>query len=141
VLSLVYVSSAAVTFSPPELADILNVSKRNKAAADLTGMLLYVGGNFIQALEGPDQAVLTLYERICRDPRHTQPKTILKLPTRRRQFPEWSMGFRNAESLPADVREQINSFLDETYRNGVPAQQIGVAPALMLLRRFASSMR
>lgn len=37
---------------------------------DVTGILLFNGRHFFQLLEGPEQAVRTVYEHICRDNRH-----------------------------------------------------------------------
>lgn len=51
------------------------------------------------------------------------------------------MGFHDVGALPAAERERINSFLQDTLREGVPEVQRGVAPALMILRRFAHTMR
>ena len=48
----VYVSSAVDLFSDEELLKLLDVSRKNNQALDVTGMLLYKGGNFMQFLEG-----------------------------------------------------------------------------------------
>ncbi|WP_312241313.1 diguanylate phosphodiesterase [Pantoea sp.] len=37
---------------------------------DVTGILLFNGTHFFQVLEGPEEAVSTIYERICQDVRH-----------------------------------------------------------------------
>lgn len=48
------------------------VEKANKVNGSLhiTGILLFNGTHFFQVLEGPEEAVNTLYERICKDTRH-----------------------------------------------------------------------
>ena len=61
---LVYISSARRLFTTEELRDLLAVSRRNNAREDVTGMMLYRGGSFMQVLEGPQDAVLDLYQRI-----------------------------------------------------------------------------
>lgn len=48
---LVYVSSAVSPFSATELVDLLRRSRTNNACLDLTGLLLYQAGNFMQVLE------------------------------------------------------------------------------------------
>jgi hypothetical protein len=40
----------------------LEQSRENNLRLDVTGMLLYKGGNFMQMLEGEKDAVLGLYE-------------------------------------------------------------------------------
>src|SRR5687767_6279847 len=92
---LVYVSSAINLFNSDELKDLLEISRRNNSALDITGMLLYRDGNFIQALEGDEQAVRALFEKISRDPRHKGIVTLVQGETPEREFPDWSMGFRN----------------------------------------------
>jgi hypothetical protein len=55
---LVYVSSAVNLFSDEDLIQLLEVSRRNNEKAEITGLLLYSSGNFMQTLEGPEKAVL-----------------------------------------------------------------------------------
>src|SRR5688572_12980573 len=69
-LSLLYVSTSIKLFSEEELLEMLKVSRDNNKALDITGLLLYKGGNFMQVLEGPDEVVNSLYEKIKIDPRH-----------------------------------------------------------------------
>jgi hypothetical protein len=68
---------------------------------DITGMLLYKDGNFMQALEGEKETGRTLYAKIGRDSRHRGLLTLLPGPLVARQFPDWLMGFRDLNA--ADV--------------------------------------
>ncbi len=54
---LVYVSSAVRPFSRVDLDDLLATSRANNARVGITGMLLYKDGNFMQVLEGDEEAV------------------------------------------------------------------------------------
>jgi hypothetical protein len=54
---LVFVSSAVELFSRGQLEDLLKKSRQNNGAVDLTGMLLYKDGNFMQCSERPKEAV------------------------------------------------------------------------------------
>lgn len=58
-------------------------------------MLLYKKGNFLQLLEGDEEAVRSLYARIRQDPRHRKHLSLLEGNIEERQFPTWSMGFRD----------------------------------------------
>lgn len=49
---LIYLSSAAVKFTEDELKGLLIKARKKNLARELTGMLLYIEGNFIQVLEG-----------------------------------------------------------------------------------------
>jgi hypothetical protein len=93
-LSIVYVSAAVAPFSEAELATLLAQSRENNAAAGLTGMLLYRDGQFMQALEGDDEAVRAIYEVVAADDRHDRVRTVLEEQITERRFPSWTMGFR-----------------------------------------------
>ena len=56
-IHLVYVSSATGKLGETDLLDLLEHSRRRNRALDLTGMLLYAGGNFFQVLEGEEKDV------------------------------------------------------------------------------------
>lgn len=92
---LVYVSSATRPFSRSDLEELLATSRDNNARAGITGMLLYKEGNFMQVLEGEEEAVRAVYDKIGEDPRHRGEITLQEGFTEERQFPDWSMGFRD----------------------------------------------
>jgi len=52
------------------IEDIMARANKKNALSDITGILLFDGRRFFQLLEGPDQAVRNIYERICQDGRH-----------------------------------------------------------------------
>jgi hypothetical protein len=93
-LSIVYVSAAVAPFSEEQLSELLAKSQSNNAAAGLTGVLLYRDGQFMQALEGEDAVVRSVYETVAADDRHDQVRTILEEQITERRFPQWTMGFR-----------------------------------------------
>src|SRR5688572_26300323 len=93
-LSVVYVSTAVAPFSDEALRALLEQSRTNNARLGLSGLLLYEDGQFMQALEGPDEAVRGLYEIIGRDPRHENVRALMVEPITERQFPDWAMGFQ-----------------------------------------------
>ncbi len=94
-IQLLYGSSATVPFGKPELLELLNKSRNNNAKVNVTGLLLYKDGQFMQVLEGDEPAVTSLYQRISRDPRHTGSMVFLQHPIEQRDFPDWSMAFKD----------------------------------------------
>lgn len=92
--SVVYSSTATQPFGPNDLQQLLQNSRRNNSRADLTGMLLYRGGRFIQILEGPEPSVQNLINSIRRDPRHTNMRILLREPIDERNFADWTMGYQ-----------------------------------------------
>src|SRR4028118_630971 len=95
---LVYVSSATRPFSGEDLRVLLETCRKNNAELGITGMLLYKDGNFMQVLEGDEEAVRGLHARIAADPRHRAEITLQEGFAEWRQFPDWSMGFRDLNS-------------------------------------------
>jgi hypothetical protein len=95
---LIYASAAGKLFSKEQLVDLLAKARPNNAALGVTGMLLYKDGSFMQVLEGVEAAVRTLFEKISRDSRHKMISIIHQGNVDERQFPDWSMGFRNLNS-------------------------------------------
>jgi hypothetical protein len=55
--SLIYVSSAVRAFTAAQLRELLVVCEKNNRRDQVSGMLLYKGGNFMQVLEGPESSV------------------------------------------------------------------------------------
>ncbi|MFD1143406.1 BLUF domain-containing protein [Larkinella insperata] len=95
-------------FSDKTLEDILQTSRRNNQRSGVTGVLLYADGSIIQALEGPKETVVALYETILQDPRHWHISTVLSRPIRQRTFSEWSMGFQAVSTIEIeDIRNLI----------------------------------
>ncbi|MBV9862867.1 MAG: BLUF domain-containing protein [Alphaproteobacteria bacterium] len=140
-ISLLYVSSATRPFEKTDLIELLRHSRSNNEALGVTGILLEIGGNFMQALEGEESAVDPLFAKIAKDPRHDQVKTILRLPITRRLFGDWAMAFKEAGLLPPEMRAEISSFIDDARRNDQTERASSGSPAVRILERFAVTMR
>jgi len=95
------------------ISGIIRTSMRNNRMVSVTGMLLIHEGWFVQALEGPADAVATTYERIARDPRHEAVTTLASGPVERREFRDWNMCARrisNADDAILDGLERDGRF-------------------------------
>jgi len=138
-VSVVYVSSAAIPFSQEALKALLRDSRRRNADAGVTRMLLYRSGNFIQAIEGPGPAIDALLDRIRRDPRHRDMIPVLRRPIDRREFGAWSMGYENLEDRAIEDDPGFTDFLRRLDRGALDSGDGGVA--LRLLDRFKQTNR
>jgi hypothetical protein len=98
VRQMLYVSNTRRNCSETELNAILTVARAANTGRNITGMLLYLEGAFMQVLEGDDQAVSETFERIKRDPRHWDAQILLDRHGPR-AFGEWSMGFERLAPL------------------------------------------
>ena len=136
---LVYVSSATLPFSAAELFDLLARCRENNAVLGVTGMLLYKDGNFMQVLEGEEATVRALYAKIAGDPRHRNTLLLLQGQGEERQFPEWTMGFRDLRSAEASSTPGYSEFLNTPLTGEEFAADPGRAQKLLLT--FKKSMR
>jgi hypothetical protein len=98
---IIYSSRATQQPSCSELIVLLLRSRQNNARVGITGALVYGGGQFMQVIEGKREAVTTLYERICSDPRHQAIHKLVDKPIEKRAFVNWSMAFQKPS--PAQV--------------------------------------
>lgn len=128
--SLVYASTAVKPFSPSKLLDLVTQCQEKNERLGITGLLLYKDGNFLQALEGDESIVLSLFAQISADPRHRGCLELLKGPISARQFPEWPMGFRDLRSRGVRRAPAFSEFLNsplnarEFSANPIRCQQL-----------------
>jgi hypothetical protein len=100
----IYLSTAIEPMTEADVEQILAASRRNNTPVEITGLLIYHQGHFLQVIEGPKAAVNTCIARIKRDPRHDAIFRLGSGPAERRAFPDWRMGFARPEDLAGDVR-------------------------------------
>ena len=108
-LSITYVSAATTAMSDDDVSAILVQARENNERDELTGMLLYHRGRFIQTLEGPDDPLRSRFAVISADPRHRIIDTIREQAVAERQFAQWTMGFR---PLSDDSARELAAFED-----------------------------
>ena len=109
---LVYISSATKLLTQDELLALLAECHEYNEVNGITGMLLYKEGNFMQAIEGEEQEVLRLFEKISKDPRHTGIISLVQGQQDKREFPGWSMGFRSLDDDDLSDIPSYSEFLD-----------------------------
>ena len=105
---IIYCSRAAFDVSPDELVALLELSRRNNAAAGLSGMLLYSSQSFLQVLEGEPDALRATYDRILRDGRHSHLRLLMDAEAPRALFPDWTMGFEHIDD--DDLADELDGF-------------------------------
>ena len=139
-LFLAYASNASVSFSPGALVDLLAVSRRNNERARVTGMLLFRGGNFLQALEGPEESVRSTFERIAADLRHGSVGILLEEPLEARVFADWSMAFEDLSTLDLATHPGASRYLHPTG-NGEQARMTNDHHVIEFFTSFRANMR
>ena len=121
-ISLIYMSSATRQMSQEDLLEILNKAREKNGTLNITGMLLYKHGKFLQILEGEKQDVEALYDIIKQDPRHYQILTSGNRPIQEREFGDWKMGFVNLDDFKPEEIEGFSDYLnrpidEELFKN------------------------
>jgi hypothetical protein len=112
-LQLTYISSAAPA-AEMDVDDILKVSRRNNGAAGVTGLLLFDGRRFLQALEGEATLVNATYQRIKADPRHRAIVLLSSNEVDSRAFGAWSMAAQRVSAATGStVAEQVDALTAE----------------------------
>ncbi|MCU0778902.1 MAG: BLUF domain-containing protein [Akkermansiaceae bacterium] len=113
IFRLTYVSCAVELLTEADLDDIESKSLVANDARDVTGLLIVNGRRILQILEGRESAVLELYEKIRKDPRHVIAKLVSTVEDEGRMLLTWNMVVRDVNSIPADVLRQHNELYDE----------------------------
>ena len=132
--SVLYVSTAQVLFTPPRMEELLVRSRENNVRHQITGLLLYQDGAFMQFLEGPEAAVERLFRKIRADERHFAIVTISEGAIPCRRFPDCPMGFRNLRDRAVRQLPGFEEFEDTMLSTAEFSQEPD--RAMQLLRVF-----
>jgi hypothetical protein len=114
IFSVVYLSEGTRNFSGKDLRELLAKARETNTKLEITGMLLFKAGNFLQVLEGDREKVLTLFEKIAQDQRHHRITVLFKGASAQRDFPDWSMGFHDLDSPDTKKIPGFTHFLRTT---------------------------
>jgi len=131
-LSLLYSSAATYPMTDEDLVEILEQSRSYNQANEITGMLLYHNESFMQYLEGERDEVLSLYDHIAVDNRHTGVTLYFEREIEERNFADWSMGFTNLEKVDPSELEGFTPFLEKGFMSEAAAEQPTMAMRLLL---------
>ena len=95
-----------------DLKEILAKADEKNKKQNITGLLVYFDGTFIQMLEGKKEDVLETFERIGDDDRHEQ---IIKLffgDTDKRHFPNWKTALQVLDEATFSKIESYESLAE-----------------------------
>jgi hypothetical protein len=134
---IVYTSRAKRPFTHVDLINLRDFSASVNRVTEITGLLVYDGKLFIQAIEGDDAAVKATMNRITKDPRHNNITYIEQRETEHRQFGQFSTHFRdvNVHGDGADFLTRVKATVDNVEIDSTKAAFIGFA-SLSLRRWF-----
>ncbi|MEM1441023.1 MAG: BLUF domain-containing protein [Verrucomicrobiota bacterium] len=96
------------------LAKLAESSYRNNAKNNISGLLILSDETFLQVLEGPDEAVNALYEKIVKSPLHHDVRLLSFQQIASRNFHDWSMRFVDLNDVPKSPRELFRKKYEDT---------------------------
>jgi hypothetical protein len=137
-IQLAYVSNAVQLMSEADLTALLQQARAINAEHGITGMLLYKDRSFLQVLEGDSESVHTIYARITRDARHEKVRTLYDEPIHKRDFSDWTMGFRNLTGSNLESLVGYTDFMDKPDVARTFFEDLTTAKKLLLLFRSKS---
>ncbi len=130
--ALVYSSDAIGSITEGALQEILEQARRRNERLDVTGILLYREGRFVQYLEGSHDNVLAVYDDIAVDARHTDVRVLLQQPVLARRFSSWTMGYEALRDAPSALPEGCRNTFAEIERADDPARVLRALSELTL---------
>ena len=141
VYSVVYSSTATRQMNDDDLADILATARAFNESQDITGMLLYRAGRFVQFLEGDKERVRALLARIDRDPRHSELRVLIDGASTSRQFGDWTMGFEPMREPSEPLPDGFRDTFDDLDNASEPHEVMHAAQALSMWFRVRAGAR
>lgn len=130
-IQISYISSVTEPMSTQDLLKLLQECRENNAGNGVTGMLLYGNATFLQVLEGEEKVLDDLVEKIRKDQRHTNLQILHRRPIQRRQYSDWSMGFKRVSDKELQHVEGLRDFGERDFSAAYLAQHSDVVQSLM----------
>ncbi|WP_020161578.1 phosphate-starvation-inducible PsiE family protein [Methylobacter marinus] len=134
-IRLIYASTALKDWSAEDLLGLLKTCRTNNSARDITGVLIYLRRTFFQILEGEDETVNDVFEKIRNDKRHKDVTLLEKRTIDEREFPYWSMGFEKLDDFDLTSIKGFSHILDKDFTpEGIALNKGIISPLIHLLR-------
>ncbi|SHJ05626.1 BLUF domain-containing protein [Algibacter luteus] len=107
--TICYISDSNESESLENIKRIYAKAKQNNLKRNITGILIYQNGNFLQVLEGDEEHVDTTYEKIKFDSRHKNIIKVINNKIEQRIFEDYNFGFSIVKS--SSEFNQLNEYL------------------------------
>ncbi|MDD5323369.1 MAG: phosphate-starvation-inducible PsiE family protein [Methylococcales bacterium] len=126
-----YISTPTRPMTTDDLMEILNTARLNNVCIGVSGMLLYTGSEFIQILEGEEEVVEELLDSIKKDPRHRDFRIIEKKKIYKRDYAEWTMGFKRIGKDELRDVPGLNKFFDTDLGGSIDKNKLDLINNLL----------
>jgi hypothetical protein len=109
--TLTYTSRARLDLRDEDLAAVHETARHLNALDGISGLLLFDGSRFLQIVEGTEDAIDNLIERLRRDPRHSAFEVRDERYVEQRSFPDWSMELMRVSAGYGNAGEEVATML------------------------------
>lgn len=109
--TVAYTSRARLDLGEDDLRQIHEKARHLNALDGISGLLVFDGARFLQIIEGSEEAIDNLVERLRHDPRHSAFEIRDERLVNSRSFPDWSMELVRVSAGYLKGRSEIASLL------------------------------
>ena len=120
--SVTYTSLARLDLQASDLEAIHRTAREQNALDGITGLLVFNGTHFLQIIEGAEDAIEDLVERLRKDPRHNGFEIRDRRKVEARSFPGWSMELVRVNAGYFEARDTIIDRLPDTVPVAIQAR-------------------
>lgn len=120
--SVTYTSLARLDLESADLEDIHRIAREQNAMDGITGLLVFNGTHFLQIIEGAEDAIEELVEKLRRDPRHSGFEVRDRRKVDARSFPDWSMELVRVTASYFEAKDTIADVLPETVPEAIQSR-------------------
>lgn len=113
--TICYVSKGKDDLTTDDLEELFGYTLQYNTEHNITGILLYRSGSFLQVLEGEKEILIPIFGRIQEDPRHKEIFTILKGPSKKRIFADYASRFSIVKTK--EDLDNIEKYLNQIKEN------------------------
>jgi len=136
---IAYISTARNDTIETDIIDIVETAQEMNPKFNITGVLFYNQGLFMQVIEGEKAHLDQLMGNIKKDHRHEDVRILLDEATAARGFPAWNMDCFNLSSDEHLDQDKLLQLSREFQENLVPRADIFVKFYKAILERSSQS--
>ncbi|NER18311.1 BLUF domain-containing protein [Spongiivirga citrea] len=97
--SLCYFSTADSSLGTNDFEELFEYVVTKNTSQEITGVLVYGQGNFMQIMEGPKKKIISIFNRIKEDNRHHNVIKVIEKDYPDRIFGKYDYGFKVVKDL------------------------------------------
>ena len=123
---IIYTSTPVGTVSQGAVDQITEESIAWNSANGITGMLLCLEDQYLQFLEGSEEDVIEIFEKIQNDPRHENVNVRIRGYSDERVFSSWSMGswmLSNEDLNKLSALDDLKDYLNDPLNTNLQSKR------------------